>query len=142
MFESLKKGLLPRLGNIDDNGPSTSFDTTRHERLDTLELTQLVLSDTLRRNEIPKDWLTVECLEVELRPGLTQTHVQLVMQRWSDQLLHYCAAIQQQFLAGLDHFEPSVDHSGYIVSWRFANSCVMPSALIPEGVAWHVSAHR
>ncbi len=142
MFESIKKGLLPKLGITGDNGPSTNFDTTRHESLNTLELAQLVLSDTVRRNGIPKDWLTVECLEVVLRPGLNQTHLQLVMQRWSDQLLHYSAALQQQFLAGLDHFEPTTDHSVYVVSWRFANTCVMPSALIPESVAWHVSAHR
>jgi hypothetical protein len=141
MFESLKKGLLPKFGNIGDNEPSTSFDTTRHESLNTLELAKLVLSDTVRRNGIPREWLEIECLDVVLRPGLKQTHLQLVMQRWSDQLLHYSAALQQQFLAGLDLFEPSVDHSAYIVSWRFANSCVMPSALIPEGVAWHVSAH-
>ena len=142
MFESLKKGLLPKIGKIGDNGPSTNYDTTRHESLDTLELAQLVLSDTVRRNGIPKDWLAVECLDVVLRPGVKQTHVQLVMQRWSDQLLRYSAALQQQFLAGLDHFEPGVDHSTYIVSWRFASACVMPSALIPEGVTWHVSAQR
>jgi hypothetical protein len=142
MFKLLKKGLLPKRGNIGDNGPSTNFDTTRHESLNTLELAQLALSDTVRRNRIPGDWLAVEYLDVVLRPGLKQTHVQLVMQRWSDQLLHYSAALQQQFLAGLDHFEPGVDHSVYIVSWRFASTCVMPSALIPEGVAWHVSAHR
>jgi hypothetical protein len=142
MFKLLKKGLLPKRGNIVDNGPSTNFDTTRHESLNTLELAQLALSDTVRRNRIPADWLAVECLDVVLRPGLKQTHVQLVMQRWSDQLLHYSAALQQQFLAGLDHFEPGVDHSVYILSWRFASTCVMPSALIPEGVAWHVSAHR
>jgi hypothetical protein len=81
MFESIKKGLLPKLGITGDNGPSTNFDTTRHESLSTLELAQLVLSDTVRRNSIPKDWLTVECLEVVLRPGLNQTHLQLVMQR-------------------------------------------------------------
>jgi hypothetical protein len=142
MFESIKKGLLPKLGITGNNGPSTNFDTTRHESLDTLELAQLVLLDTVRRNSIPKDWLTVECPEVVLRPGLNQTHLQLVMQRWSYQLLHYSAAIQQQFLAGLDHFEPTADHSVYIVSWRFASTCVMPSALIPDGIAWHVSAHR
>jgi hypothetical protein len=142
MFEALKKGLLPKIGRIVDDEPSTNFDTTRHESLSRPELAQLVLSDTVRRNGIPKDWLEVECFEVVLRPGLKQTHLQLVMQRWSDHLLHYSAALQQQFLAGLDHFEPGVDHSVYIVSWRFASACVMPSALIPEGVAWHVSAHR
>jgi hypothetical protein len=103
---------------------------------------QLVLSDTVRRNGIPTDWLHVECHEVAIRPGLSKTHVHLVMQRWSDQLLHYCAAVQQQFVAGLDNFEPDVDHSEFVISWRFASDCVMPSALIPEGVAWHVAAHR
>jgi hypothetical protein len=142
MFEALKKGLMPKIGRVVDNEPSTNFDTTRNESLSRPELAQLVLSDTVHRNGIPRDWLEVECFEVVLRPGLKQTHLHLVMQRWSDQLLHYSAALQQQYLAGLDHFEPGVDHSFYIVSWRFASTCVMPSALIPDGVAWHVSAHR
>ena len=142
MFEALKKGLMPKIGRVVDNEPSTNFDTTRNESLSRPELAQLVLSDTVHRNGIPRDWLEIECFEVVLRPGLKQTHLHLVMQRWSDQLLHYSAALQQQYLAGLDHFEPGVDHSFYIVSWRFASTCVMPSALIPDGVAWHVSAHR
>jgi hypothetical protein len=140
MFESLKKGLFPKLGGIVDKGPATYIDTTRHENLNTLELAQLVLVDLLSRNGIPKDWLQVECFDVERRPDFKQTCLQLVMQRWSAQLLHYSAALQLQFVAGLDHFEPGVDHSNYIVSWRFSSACEMPSALIPEGVAWHVSA--
>lgn len=142
MFESFKKGLLPKQDRVDEAGPSTSFDTTRHDRLGTLELARLALSDMVSRNGIPKDWLEVECYEGNLRPGLRQMHLHIVMQRWSDHLQHYSAALQQQFIAGLDHFEPGVDHSTYIVSWRFSKACVMPSALIPEGVAWHVSAHR
>jgi hypothetical protein len=142
MFDLFKKGLSPKPEKADDDGPSTHFNSTRHEGLNTLELAQLVLSDTVRRNGIPSDWLRVECLDLVAKPNLAKTHLQLVMQRWSDQLLHYSAALQQQFLVGLDDFEPGVDHSGFVVSWRFASDCVMPSALIPEGISWHVAAHR
>jgi hypothetical protein len=62
------------------------------------------------------------------------------MQRWRAQLLHYGAALQPQFIAGLDHFEPDIDHSSFVVSWRFSSACVITSALIPEGVNWYVSA--
>jgi hypothetical protein len=63
------------------------------------------------------------------------------MNRWSEQLLRYSAAFQQQFLDKLSHFDPSIDHSQHIVSWRFSDSCELPSAVIPYGVAWHVSNH-
>jgi hypothetical protein len=139
MFDFFKKGPAP--SNAVDAGGSTHFHSTQRESVHTLELAKVVLADTLKRNGIPKGWVQVECLDIVLRPGLKGTQLQLVMQRWSEQLLHYSAALQLQFLAGLDHFEPGVDHSGYTVSWRFSNTCVMPSALIPEGVAWYVSSH-
>jgi hypothetical protein len=142
MFESLKKGLFQKRDGLDDHGPSTHFDSTRNQGLTPLELAQLVLSDVVRRNAIPSNWLEVESWEVALRPNLKQIHIQLVMQRWSDQLLHYSAALQQQFLAGLDYFEPAVDHANYVVSWRFSETCEMPSALVPEGISWHVASHR
>jgi hypothetical protein len=135
-FESLSK----HKGDAEAQ-QSTHFHSTRSDSPNTLELATLVLSDTMRRNRIPKDWLRVECFDVVRRPDLKETHLQLVMQRWSEQLVHYSAAIQQQLVAGLDHFEPSINHSGYVFSWRYASDCVLPSALIPEGVAWHVSAH-
>jgi hypothetical protein len=121
-------------------GTSTHFHSTRRDSLNTQELANLALSDMLRRNSIPKDWLRVECFDVVHRPNFIETHLQLVIQRWSERLLHYSAALQQQFEAGLNHFDPDGDHSRYIVSWRYAANCEMPSALIPEGVAWHVSA--
>jgi hypothetical protein len=142
MFDFLKKGMtLKRQSDGNEESP-THFHSTRNENMSTEELAQLVLLDTVNRNGIPRDWLRVECLEVTHRSGLKQTQLQLVMRRWSDQLLHYSAALQQQFLAGLDHFEPGVDHSSFAVSWYFAKDCAMPSALIPEDVAWHVSSHR
>jgi hypothetical protein len=128
---------VPKFEGIADKDLYMHFESTQHDGLNTLELSHLVLLDMVRRNGIPKDWLQVECVNVTCRPGLKQTHLQLVMQRWSDRLLHYNAALQQQFLAGLDYFEPGVDHSNYVISWRFSNSCVMPMAQIPEGLAWH-----
>ncbi len=139
MFESLKTG-LSKFASYNENSPSTNFDSTLHDNLNRLELARLALSDTVRRNGIPRDWLQVELLNVDQQSRFNQTHLQLVMSRWSEQLLHYSAAVQQQFLASFDYFEPGVDHSAYVVSWRFATDCVVPSALIPDGTPWHVSA--
>jgi hypothetical protein len=54
MFESLKRGLFPKIGGIGDKGASTYIDTTRHESLNTLELAQLALVDLVSRNRIPR----------------------------------------------------------------------------------------
>jgi hypothetical protein len=141
MFSFFKSESVSKHKGDAEAQPSTHFHSTRSDSPNTLELARLVLSDTMRRNRIPKDWLRVECFDVVHRPGLKETHLQLVMQRWSEQLVHYSAAIQQQLVAGLDHFDPTIDHSGYVFSWRYNAGCALPSALIPEGVAWHVSAH-
>jgi len=140
MFDFFRKDPAVRQDAGDSESPSTQFHSTRREALHPLELAKLVLSDTVQRNGIPKGWLQVECLDVAPQPDTKETHLQLVIQRWSDQLLRFSAALQQQFLAGLDHFEPNVDHSNYVVSWRFSPDCAMPTPLIPEGVAWYVSA--
>ena len=142
MFGFLKKDSPLKPEVYDETRVRTHFDSTHRQSLSTLELARLTLSDTMQRNGIPKDWIRVECFEVAHRPGLKETHMQLFIERWSEQLLHYSAALQQQFVAGLNHFEPGVDHSNIVISWRFAADCAMPSALIPEGIAWHVSAHR
>lgn len=140
MFDFFKKATMSGADGLDSEGSSTHFHSTRREGLQPLELANLVLSDTVYRNGIPKGWLRVECLALDPQLESKEIHVQLVMQRWSDQLLRYSAALQQQFLAGLDHFEPGVNHSQFVVSWRFADTCAMPSPHIPEGVSWYVAA--
>ena len=140
MFDFFKKATLSSADSLDGAGASTHFHSTRREGLQPLELANLVLSDTVNRNGIPKGWLQVECLDIDPQLETQEIHLQLVMRRWSEQLLRYSAALQQQFIAGLDHFEPNVDHSHFVVSWRFAQDCALPSALIPECVAWYVAA--
>jgi len=140
MFDFFKKVTKSSADDLSGKGASTHFHSTRREGLQPLELANLVLSDTVNRNGIPKGWLQVEFLTLDPQLEGVEVHLQLVMRRWSEQLLRYSAALQQQFLAGLDHFEPNVDHSNFVISWRFEEGCAMPSALIPEGVAWYVSA--
>jgi hypothetical protein len=118
---------------------ATQFNSTTRDRPNIQEVAELVLASALDTYGIPKDWLHIEFFEIKRGPGLKEKHLHFIMNRWSDQLLRYSAAFQQQFLAKLSQFDPSVNHSLHIVSWRFSDSCELPSAMIPDGVAWHVS---
>ena len=140
MFDFFKKASVANTESPAGDAASTHFHSTQREGLQVLELANLVLSDTVSRNGVPKGWLRVERLDLDPQLESQEIHLQLVMLRWSEQLLRYIAALQQQFLVGLDHFHPEGERSKFVVSWRFDEGCAMPSALIPEGVAWYVSA--
>ena len=142
MFDFLKIKRQQPHENTDDEVEPTQFYSTQRQNQSTEDLAKLVLSEVMRKNGIPRDWLFVESFEVEHRPGLKETHLQLVIERWSEPLLRYSTALQKQLLAGLDHFEPGVAHSKYVFSWRFSKDCAVPYASIPEGISWHVSTHR
>jgi hypothetical protein len=118
---------------------ATQFNSTTRDYPNIQEVAELVLASAVDTYGIPKDWLTVEFFEIKRGPGLKEKHLHFIMNRWSEQLLRYSAAFQQQFLDKLSHFDPSINHSQHIVSWRFADSCELPSAVIPYGVAWLIS---
>jgi hypothetical protein len=120
---------------------ATQFNSTTRDHPNIQEVAELVLASAVDTYSIPKDWLNVEFFEIKRARGLKEKHLHFIMNRWSDQLLRYSAAFQQQFLAKLSQFEPSINHSLHIVSWRFSDSCELPSAMIPDGVTWHVSNH-
>lgn len=104
------------------------------------ELIRVVLKDTLRLHGIPLGWLACEVIFIARSPSEEQLHIQLVLIKWNEQLLRYAAALQQQLLLGLDRFDPSVDHSKYIFSWRFAPDCDCPFPLMPEPTSWRQDA--
>lgn len=100
------------------------------------ELIQVVLKDTLRLHGIPSSWMTCEVIINSRSPGDEELHIQLVVMKWKEQLMRYAPALQQQLLLGLDRFDPSVDHSKYIVSWRFSPDCGYPFTRMPDPKFW------
>jgi hypothetical protein len=120
-------------------GIATQFNSTTRDGPNIQEVAELVLASALDTYGIPKDWIRIEFFEIKRGPSLKEMHLHFIMNRWSDQLQRYSAAFQQQFLAKLSQFDRSFNHSLHVVSWRFSDSCELPSAMIPDGVAWHVS---
>lgn len=104
------------------------------------ELIRVVLKDTLRLHGIPLGWLACEVSTIARASDEEELHVQLVVMKWNEQLLRYAPALQQQLLLGLDRFDPSVDHSKYIVSWRFSPDCGCPFTRMPDSKFWFKAA--
>jgi hypothetical protein len=136
MFEFLKdsnqkNALAP--GAQPDSVPAQTVPqhTNTHRKL-----VHMVFKDTLRTHGIPSDWLACETLIVPRGPATEELHIQLVVMKWNESLLRYASALQQQLLSGLDRFEPLVDHSKYVVSWRFSPACACPVNLMPQPEFW------
>jgi hypothetical protein len=100
------------------------------------ELIRVVLKDTLRLHGIPFDWLACEVIIIPIAHGEEELRIQIVVLKWKEHLLRYAPALQQQLLLGLDRFDPSVDHSKYIVSWRFSPDCGYPFSRMPDPKFW------
>ena len=100
------------------------------------ELIRVVLKDTLRQQAIPYDWLACEIIIIPRGPDDEELHIQLVVMKWNELLMRYAMALQQQLLRGLDRFDPSVDHSKYIISWRFSPECGCPFTVMPPPMLW------
>ena len=100
------------------------------------ELIRVVLKDTLRLHGVPFHWLACEVIIIPRAPGEEELQIQLVVLKWHDQLLRHALALQQQLLLGLDRFDPSVDHSKYMVSWRISPDCGCPEAWMPDPKIW------
>jgi len=105
------------------------------------ELIRVVLKDTLRLHGIPLGWLACEVITIARSAGKNELHIQLMVMKWNEKLLRYACALQQQLLLGLDRFDPSVDHSKYIVSWRFSPTCSIPFKQMPDPEFW-LSGHE
>jgi len=136
MFSFLKPKRL-----VSDPQPSVApssvkpLNTQQHSNVQR-ELIRVVLKDTLRLHGIPFGWLACEVIIIARSPGERETNIQLVIMKWNEQLLRYAPALQQQLLHGLDRFEPTVDHSKYIISWRFSPTCGNPFVNMPESKVW------
>ena len=131
MFDFLKKKQLQSAAatSITPNANQQHSDIRR-------ELIRVVLKDTLRLHGIPLHWLACEVIIIARAPGDEELHIQLVLMKWHAQLLLHALALQQQLLLGLDRFDPSVDHSSYIVSWRLSPDCGCPVTGMPAPGFW------
>lgn len=134
MFDFLKK--KPPVNPSSVTPVSVSPNSISHSSDVRRELIRVVLKDTLRRHGIPLDWLACEVMVTTRSLDREELHIQLILMKWNEQLLHYAAALQQQLLLGLDRFDPGVDHSSYVVSWRFSPHCGGPNLVLPEPKFW------
>jgi len=100
------------------------------------ELVRVVLKDIMRLHGIPLAWLGCEVIIISRPQTEDELHIQLVVLKWKEPLLRYAPALGRQLLAGLDRFDPSVDHSKYVVSWRFAPDCGCPFTEMPKPEFW------
>lgn len=100
------------------------------------ELIRVVLKDSLRAHGIPTNWLACEVIIITRPQDRDELHIQLVILKWHEKLLRYADAFQREFLHDLDRFDPTVDHSGYIVSWRFSPDCDCPFKELPDPRTW------
>ena len=123
------------------------------------ELVRVVLKDTLRQHGIPSAWVGCEVTvlprrasrvagssaageagdrgekgEKTARPEALFVH--LIVMKWNNALVHFAPALQVELMQALDRFEPVVDHSGYVVAWRFSPQCGCPYTRMPDPIFW------
>ncbi len=135
MFGFFKKTIstpTPASHRAAEQGSSTTQQHTDIQR----ELVRVVLKDTLRLHGVPAGWLSCEVVVVPRRAGHEDLIIQLIVLKWNQTLLQCALALEEALLSGLDRFDPSVDHSRYIVSWRFAPGCGCPLNQMPESNTW------
>jgi hypothetical protein len=135
MFDFLKAKSARQEPRASISPVSSAPNSTQQRNNLRRELIRVVLKDTLRLHGIPFDWLACEVI---IAQGLNEEElrIQLVVLKWKEQLLRYAPALQQQLLLGLDRFDPSVDHSKYIISWRFSPDCGCPFTRLPAPNFW------
>lgn len=99
------------------------------------------VKDTLRQHGVPAGWVGCDVLVAPKRVSDEDVVVQLVILKWHEALLRYAPALERQLLFDLDRFDPTVDHSRYLVSWRFAPDCGCPNMEMPDAAFWLKAAH-
>ena len=157
LFRLLGLGPSERPRPKDARGLSTPPVNTQQHTDTQRELVRVVLKDTLRQHGIPSSWIGCE-VTVLSRPapsaaGQTaapeakqvqvareRLFVHLIVMKWNDALVRFAPALQRQLMQALDRFEPVVDHSNYIVSWRFSPQSGCPYTRMPDPMFWSQDA--
>ena len=121
-------------------GTEPSLTTQSHTNIQR-ELIRVVLKATLRRHGIPTGWIGCDVTAIARRAGGRRTlFVHLTVQHWNQALMNFAPELQNQLMQALDQFEPNVDHSNYLVSWRFSADCDCPYTRMPDPMFWHQDA--
>ena len=136
MFKFLKNSVPKNVAGPSVITESMSLHSVRPQTDLKRELIQVVLKDTLRRLGIPFDWLACEVLIMPRGPDEEELHIQLSLMKWQETFLRYGPALERQLLRGLDRFDPSGDHSKYVISWRFSPECGCPFTVMPPPLFW------
>ena len=101
------------------------------------ELIRVVLKACLSEHGIPVGWIGCDVTAIARRPGgKRHLFVHLIVQHWNQALMNFAPELQNQLMQSLDQFEPGVDHSNYIISWRFAAECGCPYTRMPDPMFW------
>lgn len=143
MFKFLKTGRKNQgqAGSLTAEPPSSqpsapALDGSPQNATGGRELSRVVLRDTLRVNGIPTDWIS--CESAYRPPGRSDGSllIQMVIRRWHEGLMTYGPLLQQQFLQGLQRFDPMSDHSQHVVVWKFSPTCGYPGTAMPDAEFW------
>jgi hypothetical protein len=120
-----------------ESSPDTSVPAhTQPNKSSYRELSSVVLRDTLRMNGIPTDWIGCESIPRTSDDSDGSLLIQLVINRWHPGLTVYAPLLQQQFQQGLQRFDPSSDHSGHVIVWKFSPDCGYPETAMPAADFW------
>lgn len=135
MFDFLRN-TKPKLPPASQRSAELAQTSTQQHTDIQRELIRVVLKDTLRLHGVPAGWLTCEVVVLPRPSGEEDLIIQLIVLKWNETLMRCVHALEKALLQGLDRFDPSVNHSRYIVSWRFAPSCGCPLSQMPEPQVW------
>lgn len=83
------------------------------------ELVQVILRDTMRQHGIPSDWIECRILSTVNSSGVAGMHVNFVVKRAHERLLHYVFAFQDSFERELARFEPRSKEWMLSLGWEF-----------------------
>lgn len=100
------------------------------------ELVQVVLRDTIRKHGIPSDWIDCRVLSVQTRQGQAGMHVQFLVRKGDEQLLHYVHAFQESFWEEILKFEPQAQEWLFSLAWQFYGKAVRKLTPTPGPSPW------
>lgn len=104
-----KNSQLPKVSQLQS---STREQTQR-------QLLTMALRDTLKRNGLVADWLTVETIPGAISGRARGAHVQLVFREWDPNLLPYVVALEHAFRTTLRRLDPLSPSWMLGIAWRF-----------------------
>ena len=116
---------------------SSSVNTRQHSDIQR-EMVRVVLKDLMRQHGIPATWVDCEVTAGSANARGSDVVVTLIVNKWHELLPRYLPLIQRNLIAGLDRFEPSIDHAKYTMHWAFSQECGYPHTDMPSAAIWAV----